>query len=263
MNIYLKQEYMMRNYNSKIILLLVGVIYTIITLGINGKVSDENFFPYGGYQSQYNNTSITAVAVYNSTPSIQITWSNDISVSSNGGGTVNPWLEQWLLRSSSRNGYDTVLYSLNIADSIFIDTSVLIGIPYYYKLIRIEHRTINSLTVTTDTVSLTSVNIDKKIISKKISFYPNPTTGIIYVESAVSIERTEVFNLQGVLLISNQSSRYNVKGPLRQRDVSRHPAALQNDGLEQVNLSNQPKGIYFVKVHLKNGVVLTEKIVKD
>jgi hypothetical protein len=67
----------MRNYNFKIILLLVGIIYTIVTLGISGKISDRNFFSHGGYHSQYNNTSITAVTVYKSTPSIQITWSND------------------------------------------------------------------------------------------------------------------------------------------------------------------------------------------
>jgi hypothetical protein len=190
-----------------------------------------------------------------------------ISVSSNGGGTVNPWLEQWLLRSSNGNGYDTVLYSLNITDSIFIDTSVLIGVPYYYKLTRMEHRTNNSLTVITDTVSLNSVNIDKKITQKKISFYPNPTTGVINIESTISIEKVEVYNVQGVLLISNQSSRYNAKGsssiPIIHRAVSRRPVAFLDDRLEQFNLSNQPKGIYLLKVQLKNGEVLTKKVIKE
>ena len=81
----------------------------------------------------------------------------------------------------------------------------------------------------TETVGL------KELESSSLSVYPNPTTGKITIESS-NVERIEIYNLSGVL--------------------------IQSTNNKEINLSQEAKGIYFVKLITKSGTT-TEKIILE
>ncbi len=86
-----------------------------------------------------------------------------------------------------------------------------------------------------DGVSVDNSSNSKISIIDAINVYPNPTNGIITIK-AVNLENIEVFNLQGKVI-------YN--------------------GIEkEIDLSNNSKGIYIIKVTTDKGVVV-EKIVVE
>ena len=75
--------------------------------------------------------------------------------------------------------------------------------------------------------------------TNKVRLSPNPNNGENIIVSGKEIETIKIFNLQGQLIkeieISNEESI--------------------------INLSNQPKGIYLIKALLKNGNLITEKLI--
>ena len=88
------------------------------------------------------------------------------------------------------------------------------------------------------TVSCASLAVDN-INATKFSYYPNPTTGILNLTASSKIESIEVFNVAGQKVMS---------------------FAPKSDKSE-INLSNLPKGLYFVKA-MVNGNVITNKVIK-
>jgi hypothetical protein len=82
--------------------------------------------------------------------------------------------------------------------------------------------------------------------------YPNPTTGVFRVESDQNIEMIEIYNLSG--------SRYNFKRASRYNSANAVPL---DDLSKSLDLTNFPNGIYFLKVELENGAVVTKKVVKS
>ncbi|MCK4663705.1 MAG: T9SS type A sorting domain-containing protein [Bacteroidales bacterium] len=87
------------------------------------------------------------------------------------------------------------------------------------------------------------VGINEHIIDKKISVYPNPTTGIIKIKTKnlpagqAGIQTIEVTDITGKII------------------------SILKDKTE-IDLSKEPKGIYFVKVITNNGIAV-EKIVLE
>ena len=71
--------------------------------------------------------------------------------------------------------------------------------------------------------------------------YPNPTAGIINIESSEKIERVEVCDVMGKLLFT--STRL-----------------VRSTNLD---LSNYKRGIYFLKMFMKNGEVHSRKAIKE
>lgn len=88
------------------------------------------------------------------------------------------------------------------------------------------------------TVSCASLAVDN-INATKFSYYPNPTTGILNLTASSKIESIEVFNVAGQKVMN---------------------FAPKSDKSE-INLSNLPKGLYFVKATV-NGKVITNKVIK-
>lgn len=70
------------------------------------------------------------------------------------------------------------------------------------------------------------INAFKK--DETLNLYPNPSTGIIYLSDNISISEIKIFNSLGMLV----------------KDI--HLNRLKN-GIETIDLSNEPKGLYTIK----------------
>ena len=89
--------------------------------------------------------------------------------------------------------------------------------------------------------------IDHSIVSEDnshaiVSIYPNPTTGLVTIESSTEIEKIEVFDRLGVLHLANGGKQIQDKTML---DIQQIPA-----------------GIYFIKLTFKNKQTSVERLVK-
>ena len=72
-----------------------------------------------------------------------------------------------------------------------------------------------------------------------LAVYPNPTTGMLYVNASEPVREVQVFNLQGQLVLSQ-------KGDVR-----------------EISMFDLSDGLYMVKVFTVDGAVSTQKIVKQ
>lgn len=77
-----------------------------------------------------------------------------------------------------------------------------------------------------------------------IKLYPNPTKGNLTIESLEAIASWELINVYG--------------NSIRKKLVS-------DESLKKatLNVSNLATGVYFVKITLKNGNVVTKQLIKD
>ena len=90
----------------------------------------------------------------------------------------------------------------------------------------------------TDTIYSDKFNITQNIIT----IYPNPTKGIVYIQSDNNISfRIELTNLLGENIFISDVVICNVK----------------------VDLTDYVKGIYFIKVYDNNELIKTDKIVYE
>lgn len=89
---------------------------------------------------------------------------------------------------------------------------------------------------------------DNTFEKSDIKLYPNPTTGVFTVEGGnlsagqASIQSVEILNINGQTIYSSNDLKSSYKF--------------------QLDLSNQPKGIYFVKIQSKN-YINVKKIIKN
>ncbi|MBA5629181.1 T9SS type A sorting domain-containing protein [Moheibacter lacus] len=74
------------------------------------------------------------------------------------------------------------------------------------------------------------------LVSSSVSVYPNPTSGILHIQSDAPIEKIEIYSLTGQLL-KKEYSTY------------------------ELNLSNLNKGVYLMKISPEKGTSLTKKII--
>ena len=93
--------------------------------------------------------------------------------------------------------------------------------------------------VMTITVSPTSIN--ELNVNNAITLQPNPTSGFVNINSRFEMQKIEVINIAGQILLSEQTTAKN----------------------HQLNLSDFAEGIYFVKVSYSNGMSITKKIIKQ
>ncbi len=96
---------------------------------------------------------------------------------------------------------------------------------------------------TTDviTVSVSPTGVNELNISNAVNIAPNPTNGLITINSKFDIERIELLNLTGQILLSE---------PLNKKEY-------------QLQLQDFAEGIYFVKCTYANGLNISRKIVKQ
>jgi hypothetical protein len=97
--------------------------------------------------------------------------------------------------------------------------------------------------ITTDviTVSLSPTGINELNINNTITLQPNPTSGFININSKFDMQKIEVMNVAGQLLLSETVS----------------------DKTHQLQLHNFAEGIYFVRVVYPNGLSTVKKLVAN
>ncbi|NEN23239.1 BspA family leucine-rich repeat surface protein [Cryomorpha ignava] len=83
-------------------------------------------------------------------------------------------------------------------------------------------------------LSIEGVEIDK------ISLYPNPTTGTLYISGLHGTENLQLVDVSGQLV----------------KNLTANPAALP------LKLQGLSKGLYFLKIKVKNGQEITKKVIK-
>jgi len=117
------------------------------------------------------------------------------------------------------------------------------------------------------TVIVTTEGITTVTLGERITVFPNPTNGMIYVEthSLASLQNVEIFDVMGrTAPLSPFGSPTGGKAP---KGGKQFPSKLlegwqaKPDGVV-LNISHLPSGIYFVKIITDNGIV-TRKIVKQ
>jgi hypothetical protein len=78
---------------------------------------------------------------------------------------------------------------------------------------------------------------DEPQIQKELTIYPNPSTGIFNVENFETNQTYQVYDINGSLV----------------------KASITNG---QLDLSNEPNGIYLLRFQLENGEVVSKKLMK-
>ena len=81
------------------------------------------------------------------------------------------------------------------------------------------------------------LGVNKNLVNSRIRIYPNPTTRIVFIEGD-NIKKIEVVNINGQIIKSIKVNAYTF------------------------DLSNQSKGIYFIKVITNEGIVVEKLILK-
>jgi hypothetical protein len=96
---------------------------------------------------------------------------------------------------------------------------------------------------TTDviTISVSSVGINELSIHNAIILQPNPTNGIINIDSKFEMQRIEVMNVAGQMLFSETVNKKDY----------------------QLQLQDLAEGIYFVRVVYANGLGTVKKVIKQ
>src|SRR5690606_34669049 len=72
----------------------------------------------------------------------------------------------------------------------------------------------------------------------KIKLYPNPTNGLLYIETSQEIQSYEVYNLIGQRLLSGSST-------------------------DSIDMREVSKGTYIIRLTTPTGEVFTEKVIKE
>ena len=85
----------------------------------------------------------------------------------------------------------------------------------------------------------------------EVSVYPNPTTGIFSVKSKEKIKNIEVFGVEGKLI----QSFVDFTSTSLSMNFSARP--------DKTNLGGLSSGIYFLRIELQNGEVISKKIIKQ
>jgi hypothetical protein len=95
--------------------------------------------------------------------------------------------------------------------------------------------------VTTDeiTVTVSPVGINELNINNAFTLQPNPTNGLINISSRFEMQKVELINVAGQILLSE----------------------IVNKKTHQLQLQNFSQGIYFIKVYYPNGLSVSKKVI--
>jgi hypothetical protein len=79
------------------------------------------------------------------------------------------------------------------------------------------------------------------ISQQGLNISPNPTNGALKINSSFTLQKVEVINIAGQVLLSEK--------------------AIEKS--HQLHLQNFAEGIYFIKVTYNNGMSVTKKVIKQ
>ena len=97
----------------------------------------------------------------------------------------------------------------------------------------------NNITMQPPCGLLTSLESERMTMAEQFQLVPNPTTGLVFVESESVPERIQFHNLRGQLL----------------KEVYK-PSS-------QIDISELDLGVYILSVHFKSGEISKQKLVKQ
>ena len=83
----------------------------------------------------------------------------------------------------------------------------------------------------------TTASIDD-VFANKFSVYPNPSSGIINIRTDETVDKTQLYNTLGQLIIN------------------------KNSNTKQLNINSVKPGIYLLKIYSNNNVVTKKVIVR-
>jgi hypothetical protein len=85
----------------------------------------------------------------------------------------------------------------------------------------------------------TTLKVNDNIDSQNVRVYPNPNDKIFSIQTSTNIKSIEILDILGT----------NIK-------------SLQlNTNLVEIDISENPFGVYFIKISLANGNIVTRKII--
>ena len=151
----------------------------------------------------------------------------DLEIASvNAQTQIGVW-EDYVFDFSSKTGtYPTVVFMPD-----FLDPGENIGdIMIYFDDI-----VVNSIATPT-------MGINDNYLVGKISVFPNPSNGLLTVESLEEIQSVSIFSLDG-----RQVANYD----------------NMSVGITQINIENLSKGMYFMNFVAPNGATFTHKLIKE
>lgn len=187
--------------------------------------------------------------------------SNDINfvtfgtISTEGWDVIKPLTTGTVISSNSNFGAEGDAYinpfwagatqMFTNGDS-YIGTTFKIGSSRYYGWILVNY---NNGEVTVKKYAYNNVanqsltagqttGIEESDINQTISFYPNPTQGVIQLKNAESIKTISIFSLNGQLL------------------------NIETENQTSISLQEYPAGIYFLSIEKTDGQRFTDKIIK-
>ena len=207
-------------------------------LTINSNITDTTVIAYGSFTwlgSLYDSVGVftdttvfTNVLGCDSTIAIHLTVMPDTTVTLNGlvltsGQTGANY--QWLNYS---NGYSEIVGETNQSYTLSNNGSYAVQIS------------LNGLTDTSSIFSFNSLKLEDYTQSS-YKLYPNPVKNELTIESQDELNQIEVFSITGQLL---QTLTPQFK-------------------LVKIDLATYEKGVYLVKVHTKDGIVSTTRVVKE
>lgn len=159
--------------------------------------------------------------------SILLSWDNRHSISSNSRYNCGLLVRTTLERQIGNNGYDTLIVS-NIADTFYLDTNIVIGLTYNYRLTRFSYMNRTNYVSLSDTVNLQIVGLEeeKNTISK---VYPIPAKDFLFFDLDQSIlgETYRILNISGQIV----------------------KEGIINSNKMQLNVQEFPQGFYFLKIN--------------
>lgn len=105
-----------------------------------------------------------------------------------------------------------------------------------------------------ETTVICTNGLEENTINKEISIYPNPTTSKITI-LAEDMQSVEVYNLQGqsITVIANE---------VKQSGNTSEIATGSRPRNDEIDLSQEPKGIYIIKVTTSKGVLVRKVILE-
>jgi len=128
-------------------------------------------------------------------------------------------------------------YSTNNQNDLLFGNTIGLIRPYSGLMddIRFYDRVLDQSEIT-EIVTETATEIHTLDTNNPINIYPNPTSGVITI-NIMDIQRIEIIDVNGKIVYQTNRSTRNI------------------------DMNNQPQGIYFVKVYTTNGIE-TRKILK-
>ena len=98
--------------------------------------------------------------------------------------------------------------------------------------------------ITYEEIDLTSYEVDSKEEFKSLNISPNPNTGKFVLKGSHDMKQWEVSNYMG---------RVYFTGKMNEKDST----------IQQIDISNLPTGIYFIKVEFQDGEIITKQVIKE